>query len=293
MIEVANGSWLAVTTRYPPGTNSHLRLSRSTDQARSWTTLAEVREPGRTLDNGELVRLPDGVLLLTMRSLIPNDSYRLPVYASTDGGRTWTFRSLIDANEGPSARQGRGLWEPDFWVLDDGRLVVTYSNETHDGYSQLISLRVSTDGGLTWGPEQWAVAPPAGSNLRPGMSQMTRMANGEYLLVYEVVNSGRADVHAKVSPDGVHWPEGLGARIPCQHCGPFVTALSNGLVLVTSCENEISFSEDFGRTWQRIDPPAWPLGFAHTWPAIYQTRPDEVAVMAVNNGVRLRFGSLT
>lgn len=292
MIRYTNGQWLAVTTRYPAGTNSYLRISLSTDAARAWSTLAEVREPGRTLDNGELVALPDGTLLLTMRSLIPNRSYRLPVYASTDGGRTWVYRSTVDASEGLTAQQGRGLWEPDFWVLDDGRLVVTYSNEKHSGYSQLISLRVSTDEGRTWGPEQWVVTPPAGSNLRPGMSQMTRMDNGEYLLVYEVVNLGRADVYSKVSADGVNWPEGIGTRIPCHHCGPFVTSLSNGLVLVTSCENEVSFSEDYGRTWQRIEPPAWEVGFAHTWPAIYQTRGDEVAVFAVTNGVRIRFGTL-
>ncbi len=286
------GHWLAVCTRYPAGTPSHLRIARSTDHARTWTPLAEVREPGRTLDNGELVRLPNGTLLLTMRSLIANQSYRLPVYASDDDGLTWTYRSNIDVSEGTAAQQGRGLWEPDFWVLEDGRLVVTYSNEKHSGYSQVISLRVSDDSGFTWGPERWVVAEPGGGRLRPGMSQMTRLANGEYLLVYEVVGVGRADVHCKVSPDGITWPEGLGTRVPCQHCGPFVTALGNGLVLLTSCENVVSFSEDYGRTWQKLDPPAWPLGFAHTWPALYQTRSNEVALMVVHPDARLRFGTL-
>ncbi len=292
MVALGNGGWIAVTTRYPADTNSYLRISRSTDRARTWTTLAEVREAGRTLDNGELVWLPDGTLLLAMRSLIPNQSYRLPVYASHDGGRTWSYRSTVDAIEGETARQGRGLWEPDFWVLEDGRLVVTYSNEKHSGYSQLISLRVSHDSGVSWGPESWAVTPPRGSNLRPGMSQMTRLANGDYLLAYEVVNSGRADVHVKFSPDGVTWPAGPGERVPCQHCGPFVSALANGLVFVSSCENVVSFSEDFGRTWQKVDPPAWDLGYAHSWPAIYQTGTNEVAVMVVHQGVRVRFGHL-
>jgi hypothetical protein len=292
MVQDRHGRWIGVTTQYPPGTNSYLRISASTDHGRSWTTLAEVREPGRTLDNGELVVLPGGDLLLTMRSLVPGQSYRLPVYVSTDGGRTWTWRSIIDTSEGEPAQQGRGLWEPDFQLLDDGRLVVTYSNEKHPGYSQLISLRVSTDEGRTWGPEQWVVTPPRDSNLRPGMSQMTRMGNGEYLLVYEIVNLGRADVYCKTSPDGTTWSDGLGTRIPGHHCGPFVTSLSNGLVLITSCENEVSYSEDYGRTWQRIEPPAWELGFAHTWPAVYQTRSNEVAVMVVTNGVRIRFGTL-
>lgn len=293
MVQLSNGNWLCVTTRYPAGTNSLLRLSRSTNQGRNWSTLAEVAEDGRTLDNGELTVRPNGEVLLAMRSLIPNVSYRLPVYVSANSGQTWSYRSNIDTSEGATAQQGKGLWEPDFWNLDDGRLIVTYSNEKYTGYSQVISERVSTDNGLTWGAETWAVSQAGGGNLRPGMSQVTRMANGKYILVYEVVNLGNADVYAKISDDGVNWLAGLGMRVPCQHCGPFVTSLPNGLVLITSCENQVSFSEDFGVTWQKIDPPAWPGGFVWTWPAIYFLPPNEVAVMAATNGVKLKFGTVS
>src|SRR6266446_8847895 len=131
MVHLTNGNWLCVTAQYPVGTNSYLRISRSTDSCRTWTTLSTVKEAGRTLDNGELVQLPNGTVLLTMRSLIANNSYHLPVYASADNGATWTFRSNIDADDGPAAQQGEGLWEPDFWVLDEGRLVGADANETH------------------------------------------------------------------------------------------------------------------------------------------------------------------
>lgn len=292
MVALTNGQWLCVTTRYPVGTNSNLRISRSLNNGRNWSTLATVAVDGRTLDNGELTVRPNGEVLLSMRSLVPNLSYQLPVYMSTNNGLTWNYRSNIDTSDSAVAQQGRGLWEPDFWGLEDGRLVVTYSNEKHDGYSQMISERVSTDHGLTWSSEIWAVTQTGGGSLRPGMSQMARMANGKYILVYEVVNSGNADVHYKISDDGVNWPAGLGTRIPCQHCGPFVLSLPNGLLLVTSCENEVSFSEDFGATWQKLDPPAWPGGFVWTWPAIYFVPTNELAVMAVTNGVKLKFGTL-
>jgi hypothetical protein len=177
-------------------------------------------------------------------------------------------------------------------VLEDGRLTVTYSNEKHNGYSQLISEKVSTDNGLTWGGELLVVVEPGGGSLRPGMSQMARMANGQYILVYEVVGYGNADVYSKVSADGANWPEGLGVRIPCHHCGPFVTSLPDGRLLVSSCENQVSVSEDFGETWQKIDPPAWNLGFNWSWPAVYGTQTNEVAVMVASGGVKLRFGSL-
>ena len=290
MAQLANGDWISVTTRFPTGSESYLRIRRSTNQARTWQTISEVKETGRTLDNGELVALPDGTLLLTMRSLIAGQSYRLPVYASGDGGASWTYRSNIDTSEGNGTA---GLWEPDFLPLDDGRLAVTYSNETHAGYNQVISERISGDGGTTWGAETWAVAQIGGGNLRPGMSQVAKMGNGEFILVYEVVNSGRADVHCKFSADGVNWPPGIGTRVPLHHAGPFVASLPNGLALVSSCENELSYSEDHGRTWQKVEPPPFDFGYLFSWPAIYATGPDEIAVMTVPGGVTLRFGNVT
>ncbi len=289
MVQLTNGHWLAVSTVFPPGANSYLALRRSTDDCRSWSSLSQVAEDGRTLDNGELVVLPSGDVLLTMRSLIAGVSYRLPVYRSANGGQTWTYLSNIDTSEGLGPR---GLWEPDFWVLDDGRLIVTYSNEKHDGFSQLISEKVSSDQGTTWGPELRIVSQPGGGSLRPGMSQIARMADGRYLLVYEVVNSGNADVYSKTSTNGVDWPAGLGTRIPCQHCGPFATALPDGRLFITSCENEVSFSEDFGETWQKIDPPAWAVGNKFTWPAVYAIRQGELGVLAVSPSLKLRFGAL-
>jgi hypothetical protein len=293
MIQLTNGNWLCVSTIFPAGTNSYPAIYRSTDTCRTWNFLSQVNEAGRTLDNGELIALPNGEVLLTMRSLINGSSYRLPVYRSTNNAVNWTYLSNIDASEGAGAR---GLWEPDFWVLGDGRLIVTYSNEKHQSdspsYSQIISEKVSLNNGASWGSEIWAVAQPGGGSLRPGMSQIARMANGKYILVYELVGSGNADVYFKTSDDGVTWPTGLGTRIPCQHCGPFVTALPDGRVFVTSCENEISFSEDSGETWQKIDPPAWNLGYAFSWPAVYATKTNELGVMAVAPNLKLRFGAL-
>ncbi|HEV2695265.1 MAG TPA: sialidase family protein [Verrucomicrobiae bacterium] len=289
MIRLTDGSWLSVATQFPHGTNSFLKLFRSRDDCRSWKPVTTVTEAGRIFDNGELVQLPDGDVLLTGRSLIEGKSYKLPVYRSMDFGATWHYLSNIDTSEGLGRR---GLWEPDFWVLADGRLVVTYSNEKHDGFSQLISERVSTNNGATWGEEIRAVAEPGGGNLRPGMSQMARMTNGKYILVYELINVGHGDVHQKISDDGITWPVGIGMPIPGQHCGPFVAALPDGRVAVSSCENELSLSGDFGASWQMVMPTPWRLGFKFTWPAIYVVKTNEIGVMISNGGVRLRLGEL-
>jgi hypothetical protein len=289
MVQLTNGNWLAVATLFPAGTNSYLALYRSTNTCRTWSFVSQVKEAGRTLDNGELVVMPDGTVRLTMRSLIAGASYRLPVYTSDNGGQSWAYLSNVDTSEGLGSR---GLWEPDFWVLEDGRLVVTYSNEKHNGYSQVISERVSQDGGASWSAETWAVAQQGGGSLRPGMSQMTRMTDGRCLLAFELVGVGNADVYCKISDDGINWPTGFGTRIPCHHCGPFVTTLEDGRLLVTSCENQVSSSDDFGETWQKIDPPAWNLGYAFSWPAVYGLAAAEVGVMAVAPSVKLRFGQL-
>lgn len=293
MTPLAGDDWLCVSTLFPAGQPSQLGLYLSTNRCASWTARGVVNAPGRKLDNGNLLRLPNGNLLLTGRSLIDEESYRLPVYRSNDGGRTWTRIGNIDANEGaPGSLKHRGLWEPHLYVLGDGAVAVAYSNEKHDGFSQVISARVSRDDGATWGPEIWAVAQPGGGSLRPGMPVVTALPGGGYFMSYEVVGSGNADVYAKSSADGVNWPAGLGTRVPGHHAGPFVVAMPDGRLWVTSCQNQISWSEDRGQSWQRADPPPWAVGFRFTWPALYAVGANQVASFAVTNGLRLRTATI-
>jgi hypothetical protein len=287
MTALSNGNWLAVSTVYPIGTNSYLSILVSSNACSGWREIAQVREPGRTLDNGELMVLPNGNVLLTMRSLVNNTSFFLPVFVSTNQGRSWSYLSNIDSSNGPG-----GLWEPDFLLLSNGQIAVLYSNETHPGYSQIISEKVSPDNGTNWGAESWVFYQVGGGSLRPGMPQSVRMANGNYILVAEIVEIGNADVYCKVSPDGVAWSTDLGMHIPCQHAGPFVAAMPDGQVFVTSCENQVSFSRDFGTTWLRMQTPPWNLGFTLTWPALYYTSSNELAAMVTASGVNLRFGNL-
>jgi hypothetical protein len=297
MIQLTNRHWLSVSTRINR-TNSTLQLRFSSDNARKWSFLSEVADGRRFLDNGELIQLPDGAVLLAGRSLIEAESYRLPVYRSTDAGRTWNYLSNIDANEGdPGTLQARGLWEPHFYFPADGRLAVAYANEKHaskrSAFSQVCSVRISPDFGKSWGNEIILAAERGGGKLRPGMPVVERMANGRFIAVYEVVEIGDADVFYKLSDDGAHWPDGLGTRIAGHHAGPWVTSLSNGRLFLTSCAKALSRSDDFGLTWQPVNPSAWNFGpgKVFTWPAIYQTGSNEVAVMISRRGVHLRFGT--
>ncbi len=270
------GTWLAAYTfarndgyqRDPKG-GLELGVSRSRDGGRTWTPLAIVSEPGRDLDNAQLTLLRDGSLLLACRSVRWQESYRLPVYRSTDGGATWTRRGTIDAAEGRPGELGKpdkGMYEPHLGLLGDGRLAAFYASETHvaetPSYSQVISERVSRDGGRTWGPEIRVADRPGHGEARPGMPVWTRLRGGGYLVAYEVCGPesdgfGGCRVAAKTSPDGVTWARGLGAPVP-EHLGaPYVVALPDGRLVLSSNAGHVSVSGDEGRGWARVED-AWP-----------------------------------
>jgi hypothetical protein len=298
MIRLPNDGWLCVNTRFGRGESS-LEIRLTTNAFQSWSKLSEVEVPGRFLDNGELIQLPSREILLTGRSLINEESYRLPVYRSLDGGKSWAAIGSIDANEGPpGSLPQRGLWEPHFFLLNDGRLAVAYANEKHaaekPAFSQVCSERISSDGGKNWGDEIILAAEPGGGKLRPGMPVVARMSNGKFIAAYEVVGVGDADVFCKISEDGEHWPAGLGSHIEGQHAGPWVTALADGQLLLTSCANRFSRSRDFGATWNFVEPAAWNFGTGKvfTWPAIYEIATNRIAAMVSRRGVQLRFGRL-
>ena len=298
MIPLGGQKWLSVGTLYPSQTTNTLQIKLSVDNARSFSAISEVTESGRRMDNGELIRLPTGMLLLSGRSVIENRSFHLPVYQSRDNGAHWLFLSMIDSNDSPvnGNHPSQGLWEPHFFLLPRGRVAVAYANEKYavdvPAYSQICAEKVSADNGATWGPEIRMVAQPGGGALRPGMPVVAAMRDGRFCEVCEVVGIDNAAVFFKVSPDGIHWPEGLGTAIALQHAGPYITSLSDGCLLVSSCSNEMAWSGDNGQTWQRVDPPAWPIGFHLSFPAIYQTGPAEIAVMNTQGGVNIRFGAL-
>jgi hypothetical protein len=309
MLRLSNGTWLAAYTisrnngyQRDPKAGLELQVSESRDNGQTWKSISILTDPGRDLDNAQLCQLPNGAVLLACRSVRWQESYRLPVYQSTDLGKTWAKQSTIDAAEGKPGTLGKpdkGIYEPHMAFLADGRLSVMYANEKHvtetPSYSQIISQKISVDQGASWGPEIW-VAHETGHNAsRPGMPVWARMTNGQYMVVYEICGPEKCMVYYKTSPDGTHWAEGLGTPIPDQLGGPYLLSLTDGRLVVSSNSSHISVSSDHGRSWQRI-ADAWPKSL---WSSLYQPGPNQIIVMNSverpmgGHNVQIRSGQLS
>lgn len=292
MVRLKNGDWLAGYAVFGNKNGSFIRIKRSQDNMRSWKQVVNVGEPGRQLDNANLLQLNNDDVLLAVRSLVAKQSYRVQVYRSTDNGDSFSLLSIIDSNEKPNGAENVGVWEPFLYQLTDGKVVALYANEKHSienpSFSQVISQRVSADNGATWGAESFAVA--VKGKARPGEPNIARLSNKRYALFYEVCGTENCAGHYSISPDGITWTGASGATIPDVFQNPQALSLADGLLIVTSNTAKVSVSRDYGATWA-IDNAAFD---ASSWGAIYQTGATEIALVTgtASGSLLIRFGEL-
>ncbi|GIP30155.1 hypothetical protein J23TS9_52850 [Paenibacillus sp. J23TS9] len=311
MVKLANGDWLAVAAIYDNNGytkvswgGTRLQVFRSTDNCRTWSLSATLWEDGRDLDNGQLLQLPNGDILLAMRSVRWQESYQIKVYKSVNGGSSWNYLSTVDENTGAPGALGnpdKGVYEPHMQLLDDGSVALMYANEKHvtgnPSYSQLISEKISTNGGSSWGNEIYVAWDPVNAGSRPGMPVWTKMTNGQYIVTFEVCGTQNCNIFTKKSTDGKTWASGIGTKVNTdQHGGPYLLSLSDGRLVLSSNSNVLSLSNDFGNTWYDNDIPAFGNAW---WSALYQTGPNEIAMLnsversVGGHKVQVRFGQLS
>lgn len=198
------------------------RIWRSTDQGATFAALSSI-VPGPGTDFLCCIALyelpvaagpfPAGTLLWAGSVGTdpgPPRHMDLRVWRSDDHGVTWTAMSSCGTST------TGGLWEPDFHVAADGRLVCLFSDETDQpAHSQILAQTISSDGGQTWGPTTPVVA-SAASWVRPGMGTVAALPDGRWAMSYELCAAApNCAVRIRFSSDGLDWgpPDDLGTRV--------------------------------------------------------------------------------
>jgi hypothetical protein len=222
-IQRSNGTILASISATQASGNLGGTIFESTDDGLSFHVIGHIDEPGASdgLCCATLYELPRALGALPAGALLWSASVgwtqttapmHLPIWSSTDGGKTWSPLSTIVASVIYSLHHG--VWEPEFSMLDDGTLVCHFSDETDPAHSQKLAA-VRTSDGVNWGPQKDTVALPT-AGYRPGMAVVRRGPSGVFFMSYEVcgVPGDNCTAHLRSSPDGWSWgdPTDIGLR---------------------------------------------------------------------------------
>lgn len=212
-------------------------IYRSTDNGQTWTQISSVKDTANGFGNrccAFLYELPQaigsmaaGTILCAGISAPLDDSETLlELYKSTDSGSTWTWVSEIAAGGSYSTT---AIWEPNL-IVANNTLICYYSDSRDSAHSQKIVHQASTDG-VTWGAavDDVALSP---ETLRPGMPVVSLLANGDYLMTYEVVNEASdTPTYFKISSDPESWTASdIGTALGTGG-SPYNTVLPDGTIL--------------------------------------------------------------
>ncbi|GAB7355791.1 hypothetical protein MBLNU459_g6471t1 [Dothideomycetes sp. NU459] len=194
-VELADGSILATWENYSPEPPQvYFPIYKSTDGGKTYSGFSSVHDT----QNGWGLRyqpflyvLPaafagyaKGDILLAGNS-IPSDlsQTRIELYASRNGGSTWSFVSHIASGGVAQPVNGKTpVWEP-FLMLHNNQLVVYYSDQRDPAHGQKVVHQVSSNA-ISWG----SVVNDVASNdysLRPGMPSVSSLPNGKWILSFE------------------------------------------------------------------------------------------------------------
>jgi hypothetical protein len=132
-----------------------------------------------------------GTILIAGNSIPANlSATQIDLYASTDLGFTWEFVSHIASGGVAEPIDGdTPVWEP-FLMLYKDEMIVFYSDQRDPNFGQKLVHQTSKDL-LTWGAVVDDVAYDVFDD-RPGMTTVTLMPNGSYIMTYEFFGAPEA-----------------------------------------------------------------------------------------------------
>ncbi|MEV4565358.1 ricin-type beta-trefoil lectin domain protein [Nonomuraea sp. NPDC049419] len=230
-----NETMLATFARRGHNAPGSFPIYRSTDGGRTWSanpiSTITSNTPGWALGAPVLYEVPrtanglnQGDLLAAGTAWIEGDyrAQKVEVFKSTDHGASWTYLSNCTQTSGLPDTIGHGIWEPWFLLAPDNTLACFISDERPAGTptnNQVIGHYTSADGGRTWSSTMTQdVAFPNDNLARPGMSIVTELPNGTYLMAYEMCRDATdadhaCEVYIKTSSNGLSWGTGAGTLV--------------------------------------------------------------------------------
>ncbi|KAI1499538.1 Sialidase [Biscogniauxia marginata] len=189
-----------------------LHITRSMDDGKSFSAWGEVTRSTNDIGNTFLLQIPSGEILAAIRNHTRVNGtyvdYRISLYKSEDGGRSWAF--LIDvAQQKADNERLNGLWEPAMRILSSGQLELTYSGEL-DKDNQETFRTTSPDGGNTWAEPQNLRLHAENEKWRDGMQNIVPVKDASrgdaVVIVFESLQNDHFKVDYVVSyDDGQTW----------------------------------------------------------------------------------------
>lgn len=178
--------------------------------------------------------MPAGTILLAgIASPADLSATAVVLYKSTDDGQSWTYVSEVALGGGQwGSANPTPVWEPNLLVANN-KLIVYYSDERDPAnHAQKLVHQTSTNG-VNWGAVVEDVA-LSDRNLRPGMPVVAKMANGQYIMTYEMVGLNGTPNNFKISSNPESWnPADAGTTIDYGG-SPVIISLPNGRLAYSS-----------------------------------------------------------
>lgn len=273
-----NGKLLATFEKW----GSTYPVYESTDDAETWHYVSTVKD---NLNEGYwnewmpfLYELPadigdfeKGTVILAATSIYGEgvtDS-TITLYSSTDLGRTFNAFCNVDKAGGTEW----GVWEPYLiYEEESGRLFCFYSDDSDSEHSQKLVYKYTTD--LVNWSEKFECVACDDSSLRPGMVSVTKMGNGEYFMVYEMVGINANPIYCKKTASLDDWGDvsdygnivsaagktfgssPYAAWTPVGgECGTLIVVGKHPIKGGSETGTDMFISFDYGKTFAPIDNP--------------------------------------
>lgn len=276
--EADNGKLLATFEKW----GDTYPIYESNDDAETWQYVCTVKD---NLNEGYwnewmpfLYELPadigdfeKGTVILAATSIYGEgvtDS-TITLYSSNDAGKSFNAFCNVDHAGGIEW----GVWEP-YLIYEEetGRLFCFYSDDSDPEHSQKLVYKYTTD--LVNWSEKFECVACSDSSLRPGMVSITRMGNGEYLMVYEMVGFFMNPIYCKRSTSLDNWGDvsdygkivSAGGKTfgssPCVawtpvggECGTLVVTGKHSVRGESDTGADMFISFDYGKTFAPTDNP--------------------------------------